>query len=119
MDSPFGHWFIQDHDHQRPALAVRRRVPTLRKVARIVRPGLADSIQRITGSFPTLVEIRKPRSAAFISDYLGVTGMEALTRVMGLLLVCIGIRFVATGLIEGLTDPRVIGPIVEAVRLAA
>ncbi len=59
------------------------------------------------------------RSATFVADFLGVNGMDALTRVMGLLLVCIGIRFVATGLIDGLTDPRIIATIVEAVQLAA
>ena len=58
------------------------------------------------------------RSATFVADFLGVNGMDALTRVMGLLLVCIGIRFVATGFIDGFTDPRIIGAIVEAVRLA-
>lgn len=59
------------------------------------------------------------RSATFVADFLGVNGMDALTRVMGLLLVCIGIRFVATGLIDGLTDPSIIATIVEAVQLAA
>jgi len=58
------------------------------------------------------------RSATLVADFLGVSGMDALTRVMGLLLVCIGINFVATGFVAGITDPRVIGPIVEAVRLA-
>ncbi len=59
------------------------------------------------------------RSATLVADFLGVTGMDALTRVMGLLLVCIGIQFISTGFIEGLTDPTIMGPIVEAVRLAA
>ena len=33
--------------------------------------------------------------------------MNALTRIMGLLLVCVGIQFIATGFLEGLTGDRV------------
>ena len=42
-----------------------------------------------------------------ILELLGTTGMNALTRIMGLLLVCVGIQFVATGFLEGLTGERV------------
>lgn len=49
----------------------------------------------------------------------GVTGMNAMTRIMGLILVCIGIQFVSTGLIEGLTGDRVMNAIVEAVQRAS
>ena len=59
------------------------------------------------------------RSSTLVASKLGVTGMNVLTRVMGFLLVCIGIQFVATGFFEGLTDQKVMGPIVEAVRQAA
>ena len=45
--------------------------------------------------------------------------MNALTRVMGFLLVCIGIQFIATGVFEALTDQRIMGPIVDAVRQAS
>ena len=58
------------------------------------------------------------RSSASVVDRLGVTGVNALTSVMGFLLVCIGIQFIATGFFEGLTNPVIMGPIVEAVRLA-
>jgi multiple antibiotic resistance protein len=85
-----------------------------------VAEGIADYASIAIGicivSFISLLILR---SAALVADYFGVNGMDALTRVMGLLLVCIGIKFVATGLIEGLTDPEVIGAIVEAVRSAA
>ena len=85
-----------------------------------VAGGLANHVSIAIGiCVVALISLLVLRSATLVSNYLGVTGMDALTRVMGLLLVCIGIRFVATGLIEGLIDPRVIGPIVEAVRLAA
>lgn len=39
-----------------------------------------------------------------IVRFIGDSGMHALTRIMGLLLVCIGIQFVATGIVEGLTS---------------
>lgn len=59
------------------------------------------------------------RFSGRVAAYLGETGMNALTRVMGFLLVCIGIQFVATGLFEALTNPEVVGPVVEAVQRAA
>lgn len=58
------------------------------------------------------------RSSMSVAERLGVTGMNALTSIMGLLLVCIGISFIATGFFEGLTDQRIMGAIVEAVKLA-
>ena len=41
-----------------------------------------------------------------ILKLIGQTGMNVMTRMMGFLLVCIGIQFVATGTIEGLTGER-------------
>lgn len=38
-----------------------------------------------------------------IMRFIGQTGMNALTRIMGLILVCIGISFVATGIVVGFT----------------
>jgi multiple antibiotic resistance protein len=37
------------------------------------------------------------RSARFISRAMGADAMEAITRIMGFLLVCIGVQFVASG----------------------
>jgi len=37
------------------------------------------------------------RSARFISRVMGADAMEAITRIMGFLLVCIGVQFVASG----------------------
>jgi multiple antibiotic resistance protein len=54
------------------------------------------------------------RSAASIVDRLGRTGVNALTRLMGLLLVCVGVQFVGTGAIELLTT----GPAVDAINQA-
>ena len=39
-----------------------------------------------------------------ILGMIGTTGMNVLTRMMGFLLVCIGVQFVATGFVEGLTS---------------
>jgi small neutral amino acid transporter SnatA (MarC family) len=54
--------------------------------------------------------------AGRVVKLFGVTGMNAMTRIMGLILVCIGIQFVATGVIEGITGDRIVGAIVEAVQ---
>ena len=54
------------------------------------------------------------RSAGPIVDKLGRTGVNALTRLMGLMLVCIGIQFVATGIVEFLTTQNFVQTINEA-----
>lgn len=40
------------------------------------------------------------RSASSIVERLGRTGVNALTRLMGLLLVCIGVQFIGTGVLD-------------------
>jgi multiple antibiotic resistance protein len=47
------------------------------------------------------------RSATRVAQFLGVTGMNVVTRLMGFILVCIGVQFVSRGLIEGITLPSV------------
>lgn len=54
------------------------------------------------------------RSSIRVAQVLGVTGMQVLTRLMGLVLVCIGVQFVFRGVIEAITDPAVVGALVEA-----
>ncbi len=56
------------------------------------------------------------RSAGRISRTIGTTGTEALARVMGFLLTCIGVQFVLSGLYEALLDPLIMGPLLEAIR---
>jgi len=46
-------------------------------------------------------------TAASTSRFISETGMNVVTRVMGLILICIGIRFLATGFFEGLTSESV------------
>jgi hypothetical protein len=43
--------------------------------------------------------------------------MNVFTRLMGFILVCIGIQFILTGIFEGLSDPEIIAPIVAAFRV--
>jgi multiple antibiotic resistance protein len=54
--------------------------------------------------------------AGRVVKLFGVTGMNVMTRIMGLILVCIGIQFISTGLLEGLTGDHVMHAIAEAVR---
>jgi multiple antibiotic resistance protein len=54
------------------------------------------------------------RSSTRIVNFLGSTGVNVLTRLMGLILVCIGIQFIATGVFELVTDPEVVRSIYEA-----
>jgi len=58
------------------------------------------------------------RSSARVVDVMGVTGVTALTRIMGLLLVGIGVQFVFRGITEPLLSDQVIGAIVAAVERA-
>jgi len=59
------------------------------------------------------------RSAVRVVTFLGATGVEVLTRIMGLLLVGIGIQFVFVGIIEPLTSDAVVGAFVDAVQRAS
>jgi multiple antibiotic resistance protein len=58
------------------------------------------------------------RSSTRVTRFLGTTGMTALTRLMGFLLVCIGVQFVALGLVEAVTHPAVAEAVMEAYRKA-
>jgi multiple antibiotic resistance protein len=55
------------------------------------------------------------RSSIKVVHYLSETGMNVLTRLMGFILICIGIEFISTGLFEALTNPEIVGPIVKTV----
>ncbi|MCG8375870.1 MAG: MarC family NAAT transporter [Chlorobiales bacterium] len=54
------------------------------------------------------------RSSMEVVKFLGQTGMTALTRLMGFLLVCIGIQFIALGLFEGVTSDAVVDTLLKA-----
>jgi multiple antibiotic resistance protein len=57
-------------------------------------------------------------SARAVKRRLGESGIDAMTRIMGFLLVCIGVQFVGLGVIEVATDPRVLAAIVKALPAA-
>jgi multiple antibiotic resistance protein len=59
------------------------------------------------------------RSSIKVVHYLSETGMNVLTRLMGFILICIGIEFISTGLFEALTNPEIVGPIVKTIQSVA
>jgi multiple antibiotic resistance protein len=57
------------------------------------------------------------RAAPMISKKLGVTGLDALTRIMGFLLVCIAFQFVIDGFGGYIASERFMGPVIEKLKL--
>jgi multiple antibiotic resistance protein len=49
-----------------------------------------------------------------VNRYLGEQGVDALTRIMGFLLVCIGVQFIVIGIFEVLADPELLAPVYDA-----
>jgi multiple antibiotic resistance protein len=47
---------------------------------------------------------------------LGATGIIALTRIMGFLMICIGVQFIINGLGAVLQDPRIWSGLASAMR---
>lgn len=79
-----------------------------------------DNTAIVTGiALVALVSWVVLRSSVRVVAFLGVTGVDVLTRIMGLLLVGIGVQFVFVGILEPLTSDSVIGAIVEAVQRAS
>ena len=60
-----------------------------------------------------LVAFLSMRSAPLISKALGVTGLDALTRIMGFILVCIAFQFVFDGIGGYFGSERFLAPILE------
>ena len=56
------------------------------------------------------------RAAERFNRLLGVTRMIALTRLMGLLMICIGVQFIINGLMVIVADPTVWAGLAEALR---
>ncbi len=52
--------------------------------------------------------------ARSVQRFLGEQGIDALTRIMGFLLVCIGVQFIGIAVSEVATDPRLLGAILDA-----
>jgi multiple antibiotic resistance protein len=46
------------------------------------------------------------RFSTRVVDFLGATGMNVITRLMGFILVCIGVQFVTTGVKEAVINTQ-------------
>lgn len=57
------------------------------------------------------------RGAPLVSRFLGITGLDALTRVMGFLLICIAFQFIFDGIGGYLSSERFLQPILEYLNL--
>lgn len=55
------------------------------------------------------------RVSARVVGALGASGMQALTRIMGFLLICVGIQFIVDGIHDILASPEFWAPILEAI----
>lgn len=56
------------------------------------------------------------RASARVVRVLGATRMNAMGRIMGFLLVCVGIQFIVDGAHDFLSSPAFWGPILDAIR---
>jgi multiple antibiotic resistance protein len=53
------------------------------------------------------------RSAHTVVAWLGPTGVTALVRVMGFLLICVGVQFVGMGIVQALSSEAVLRALIE------
>ena len=84
----------------------------------------SDNLQGYTGiSFGivgvVIVAWLAMRGAPMISKWLGVTGLDALTRIMGFLLICIAFQFIFDGFGGYISGERFLAPVVEAIEALA
>ncbi|MCK9506571.1 MAG: stress protection protein MarC, partial [Porticoccaceae bacterium] len=49
---------------------------------------------------------------------LGVNGLHAMTKIMGFLILCVGVQFIVTGITEVLSSPELIHNILRAIESA-
>ncbi len=56
------------------------------------------------------------RASEKVQSLIGVTGGTVITRLMGFILVCIGVQFVMTGIYEAITNPQVLESISSIIR---
>jgi multiple antibiotic resistance protein len=59
------------------------------------------------------------RASEVVVPWLGVNGVNAITKVMGFLLLCVGVQFLVTGVEDLLVDPAFLQRVREAWRQAA
>lgn len=56
------------------------------------------------------------RASTKVINFLGVNGMHALCRIMGFLLLCVGVQFIVNGIVGVATDPEIMKRIIETYR---
>jgi multiple antibiotic resistance protein len=56
------------------------------------------------------------RFADRVVNVIGINGMNAISRIMGFLILCIGIQFVVNGVLEIATDPALLKAVHQALR---
>lgn len=79
--------------------------------------GMAQNLAIVTGiCMVALVSWLVLRASARVVHVLGATGVNAMGRIMGFLLVCVGIQFIVDGTHDILSSPAFWGPILDAVR---
>ena len=54
------------------------------------------------------------RASTRVVDFLGTTGMNALCRIMGFLLLCVGVQFIVNGIVGIITDPETLQKLADA-----
>ena len=71
--------------------------------ALLVLAGLEASLRGLIGPYAYQIVV-----------LVGVNGMNALTKVMGFLILCIGVQFIVNGVLGVATDPAVVRAIRDA-----
>lgn len=78
--------------------------------------GWLDFVSIIIGILlAALVVYTTLRLSTRLVRVLGVTGLHAMTKIMGFLILCVGVQFIVNGIIEVASSPELVGAIIEAV----
>lgn len=79
--------------------------------------GVLDFVAIILGIFIVTVICWLVLTASTkVVDFLGENGMNALCRIMGFLLLCVGVQFMVNGIIGIFSDPEIMSGFIEAYR---
>lgn len=79
--------------------------------------GVGENLAIVVGiGLVALVSWLVLRASGRVVRVLGATGMNAMGRIMGFLLVCVGIQFIVNGTHQILSSPEFMGPILDAIR---
>lgn len=79
--------------------------------------GVAENLAIVVGiGLVAIVSWLVLRASAKVVGVLGATGMNAMGRIMGFLLVCIGVQFVVDGTHDFLSSAAFWAPILDAIR---